>query len=98
MQLQPHSGCSRALTRATHKFTLHLPPARTNSARSCLKAGAQLKLASISTRFPAVHVRAGTKFRQMLRNGDDIPEWFAFKSVVNVLREQIKAEEAAGQK
>ena len=23
----------------------------------------------------------------MLRGGEDIPEWFAFKSVVNVLRE-----------
>lgn len=22
---------------------------------------------------------SGTKFRQMLRGGDDIPEWFAFK-------------------
>jgi len=30
---------------------------------------------------------SGTKFRQMLRGGDDIPEWFAFKSVVSVLRE-----------
>jgi len=25
---------------------------------------------------------SGTKFRQMLRAGEDIPEWFAFKSVV----------------
>ncbi|GLI62875.1 ATP-sulfurylase [Volvox africanus] len=35
-----------------------------------------------------LHVRklSGTKFRQMLRGGEDIPEWFAFKSVVNVLR------------
>jgi len=30
---------------------------------------------------------SGTKFRKMLRGGDDIPEWFAFKSVVEVLRE-----------
>lgn len=30
---------------------------------------------------------SGTKFRQMLRGGEDIPEWFAFKSVVSVLRE-----------
>ena len=30
---------------------------------------------------------SGTKFRQMLRSGEDIPEWFAFKSVVSVLRE-----------
>ena len=29
---------------------------------------------------------SGTKFRQMLRAGGDIPEWFAFKSVVEVLR------------
>jgi sulfate adenylyltransferase len=37
----------------------------------------------------ALHTRnlSGTKFRQMLRSGDDIPEWFAFKSVVKVLRE-----------
>jgi len=31
---------------------------------------------------------SGTKFRKMLRAGEDIPEWFAFKSVVQVLREQ----------
>jgi len=30
---------------------------------------------------------SGTKFRKMLRAGEDIPEWFAFKSVVRVLRE-----------
>mmetsp|Transcript_21907 Transcript_21907/g.57083 ORF Transcript_21907/g.57083 Transcript_21907/m.57083 type:complete len:453 (+) Transcript_21907:105-1463(+) len=30
---------------------------------------------------------SGTQFRKMLRAGDDIPEWFAFKSVVKVLRE-----------
>ena len=32
---------------------------------------------------------SGTKFRQMLRNGEEIPEWFAFKSVVRVLREEM---------
>jgi sulfate adenylyltransferase len=38
-----------------------------------------------------LHIKnlSGTKFRQMLRAGDDIPEWFAFKSVVQVLRENI---------
>ena len=30
---------------------------------------------------------SGTKFRKMLRGGEDIPEWFAFKSVIKVLRE-----------
>ncbi len=36
-----------------------------------------------------LHVKklSGTKFRKMLRAGEDIPEWFAFKSVVSVLRE-----------
>lgn len=33
---------------------------------------------------------SGTKFRKMLRGGDDIPEWFAFKSVVKVLRDAQK--------
>lgn len=33
---------------------------------------------------------SGTKFRQMLRGGEDIPEWFAFKSVVKVLRENTQ--------
>jgi sulfate adenylyltransferase len=31
---------------------------------------------------------SGTAFRKMLREGGDIPEWFAFKSVVRVLREE----------
>ena len=30
---------------------------------------------------------SGTEFRKRLRNGDPIPEWFAFKSVVDVLRQ-----------
>ena len=35
-----------------------------------------------------LHIRklSGTQFRQMLRGGEEIPEWFAFKSVVEVLR------------
>jgi len=32
---------------------------------------------------------SGTKFRAALRAGEDIPEWFAFKSVVDVLRENM---------
>merc|ERR1711865_311834 len=32
---------------------------------------------------------SGTKFRKALRAGEDIPEWFAFKSVVAVLRENM---------
>lgn len=30
---------------------------------------------------------SGTKFRKALRAGEDIPDWFAFKSVVKVLRD-----------
>lgn len=30
---------------------------------------------------------SGTKFRKMLREGSDIPEWFSFPSVVKVLRQ-----------
>ncbi|WP_341880979.1 sulfate adenylyltransferase [Synechococcus sp. UW140] len=35
-----------------------------------------------------LHVQklSGTQFRQMLRSGEEIPEWFAFRSVVEVLR------------
>ncbi len=35
-----------------------------------------------------LHIKklSGTQFRKMLRNGEEIPEWFAFKSVVEVLR------------
>ena len=29
---------------------------------------------------------SGTEFRRRLRGGEDIPEWFAFKSVVDILR------------
>jgi sulfate adenylyltransferase len=34
---------------------------------------------------------SGTKFRQMLRAGDEIPTWFAFESVVKVLRAEAQA-------
>jgi sulfate adenylyltransferase len=37
---------------------------------------------------------SGTKFRQMLRAGDEIPSWFAFESVVKVLREEAQASSA----
>eukprot|EP00928_Gymnodinium_smaydae_P024151 TRINITY_DN1963_c0_g1_i5.p1 TRINITY_DN1963_c0_g1~~TRINITY_DN1963_c0_g1_i5.p1 ORF type:complete len:136 (-),score=31.75 TRINITY_DN1963_c0_g1_i5:162-569(-) len=30
---------------------------------------------------------SGTEFRKRLKSGEDIPEWFAFPSVVQVLRE-----------
>jgi len=30
---------------------------------------------------------SGTEFRRRLRSGEDVPEWFAFKSVVDILRE-----------
>jgi sulfate adenylyltransferase len=29
---------------------------------------------------------SGTEFRRRLRSGEDVPEWFAFKSVVDILR------------
>ncbi len=40
-----------------------------------------------------LHIKklSGTEFRKMLRNGAEIPEWFAFKSVVEVLRQANKA-------
>ena len=34
---------------------------------------------------------SGTKFRQMLRAGDEIPTWFAFESVVKVLRDEAQS-------
>jgi len=33
---------------------------------------------------------SGTEFRKRLRAGEQIPEWFAFKSVVEVLRNETK--------
>ena len=34
---------------------------------------------------------SGTKFRQLLRAGENIPDWFAFKSVVDVLRQDVQS-------
>ena len=48
-------------------------------------------VAHFAIRSPSV-LYTGTKFRQMLRAGDEIPEWFAFKSVVEVLRKQVQSE------
>lgn len=33
---------------------------------------------------------SGTQLRKMLRNNEDIPEWFSFKEVINILRASIK--------
>lgn len=41
---------------------------------------------------------SGTKFRQMLRAGEDIPTWFAFESVVKVLREEAARDEKFAEK
>ena len=40
-----------------------------------------------------LHVKklSGTQFRRMLRGGEEIPEWFAFRSVVEVLRTAAQA-------
>jgi sulfate adenylyltransferase len=35
---------------------------------------------------------SGTEFRRKLRAGEEIPEWFAFKSVVDVLRKSVQSE------
>lgn len=31
---------------------------------------------------------SGTEFRRLLRSGEATPDWFAFKSVIGVLREE----------
>ncbi len=36
---------------------------------------------------------SGTEFRRLLRSGEDIPDWFAFKSVIDVLRGDEATEE-----
>ena len=58
-----------------------------------------LSLPTLPSHIPIPHTQAkdlkvkklsGTKFRQMLRGGEEIPEWFAFKSVVSVLRKHAQ--------
>ncbi len=39
---------------------------------------------------------SGTKFREMLRSNEEIPEWFSFPEVIDELREGIKREEQKG--
>jgi sulfate adenylyltransferase len=40
----------------------------------------------------SVQKLSGSKFRKMLRAGEDIPEWFAFESVVRILRSHNDSE------
>jgi hypothetical protein len=56
----------------------------------------QLPAPQAKARNLAVRKLSGTKFRQMLRSGADIPEWFAFRSVVEVLREHSAAATTPG--
>lgn len=39
---------------------------------------------------------SGTEFRKMLRDGDEVPEWFSFPEVVEELRQAVKKEEKRG--
>mmetsp|Transcript_36709 Transcript_36709/g.87874 ORF Transcript_36709/g.87874 Transcript_36709/m.87874 type:complete len:146 (-) Transcript_36709:146-583(-) len=41
---------------------------------------------------------SGTEFRRLLRAGEPIPEWFAFESVINVLRDDVAADSAPAKK
>jgi sulfate adenylyltransferase len=38
-----------------------------------------------------VNKLSGTEFRRLLRGGHEIPPWFAFSSVINVLRADSSA-------
>jgi len=39
---------------------------------------------------------SGTKFREMLRSGEEIPEWFSFPEIISELREGLKKESQTG--
>ena len=36
---------------------------------------------------------SGTQFRKMLRAGEPVPDWFAFRSVVNVLGDWVRSQQ-----
>merc|ERR1719183_1348229 len=52
----------------------------------CNEAGEYITAESAKEAGTKVQKLSGTEFRRRLRAGEDIPEWFAFKSVVEVLR------------
>merc|ERR1711918_178524 len=53
----------------------------------CTESGEYVTAESAKEAGLKVQKLSGTEFRRRLRAGEDIPEWFAFKSVVDVLRE-----------
>merc|ERR1711934_696502 len=54
----------------------------------CTESGEYVTAESAKESGIKVMKLSGTEFRRRLRGGEEIPEWFAFKSVVDVLREQ----------
>jgi len=56
----------------------------------CDEAGEYITAESAKESGAKVMKLSGTEFRRRLRAGEDIPEWFAFNSVVQVLREHQK--------
>ena len=52
----------------------------------CTETGEYVTAESAKVTGEKVMKLSGTEFRRRLRAGEEIPEWFAFKSVVDVLR------------
>ena len=52
----------------------------------CTESGEYVTAESAKEQGLKVQKLSGTEFRRRLRAGEEIPEWFAFKSVVDVLR------------
>ena len=52
----------------------------------CTESGEYVTAESAAAAGTKVMKLSGTEFRKRLRAGEEIPEWFAFKSVVDVLR------------